>query len=109
MISSKTILQISKSVRAYIQCVRKLSQVQDDFVYHNLEGNDQGIVIFGLNRPNQKNALSVNLADQLKNALNRVSLDEKARVVILRSYVPGVFCAGMLFICKKNTLSYIQE
>lgn len=94
MISSKIILQISKSIRAYVQGVRKLSQIQDDFVYHNLEGDDQGIVIFGLNRPKQKNALSVSLADQLKNAFHRVALDEKARVVILRSYVPDVFCAG---------------
>ncbi|KAJ9575845.1 hypothetical protein L9F63_007303 [Diploptera punctata] len=59
-----------------------------------LEGVDNGIVTVGLNRPEAKNALSRTLAGNLFQAVEAVKIDKKVRAVIIRSLVPGAFCAG---------------
>ncbi|XP_066284831.1 methylglutaconyl-CoA hydratase, mitochondrial-like isoform X2 [Branchiostoma lanceolatum] len=59
-----------------------------------LEGDSQGVVVFGLNRPEAKNAFSRNLAGLLNEALQAVKFDQNARVLIIRSLAPGIFCAG---------------
>jgi methylglutaconyl-CoA hydratase len=59
-----------------------------------LGGEDQGIVLLGLNRPESKNALGRTLMDAFRQALTELRFDSSARVVILHSVVPGVFCAG---------------
>lgn len=52
------------------------------------------MVVFGLNRPAAKNALNVEMVDSFFQAMDSVRHDKTARVVILRSLVPGIFCAG---------------
>uniref|UniRef100_A0A6I8N1G0 AU RNA binding methylglutaconyl-CoA hydratase n=1 Tax=Ornithorhynchus anatinus TaxID=9258 RepID=A0A6I8N1G0_ORNAN len=59
-----------------------------------LPDQDKGIVVLGLNRPQAKNALSWNLIKQLSQSLEALKSDKKVRTVIVRSEVPGVFCAG---------------
>ncbi|XP_970538.2 methylglutaconyl-CoA hydratase, mitochondrial [Tribolium castaneum] len=73
---------------------RKLSQVAQDLTYTQLQGSDTGITVFGFNRPKQKNALSANLVTELQKSLQKITFDPSARVLIVRSHVPGVFCAG---------------
>jgi methylglutaconyl-CoA hydratase len=92
MLLIRSVQKIPKSL--YIQSVRKISEARPDLVYQNLDGADKGIVVFGFNRPKQKNALSAGLVEQIKSALQKVTFDAQARVVVLRSLVPGVFCAG---------------
>ncbi|KAJ2785757.1 hypothetical protein H4R18_000303 [Coemansia javaensis] len=57
-------------------------------------GEDQGIVTLSLNRPRARNALSRSLVEQLRARLDELRGDGAARVVVLRSRVAGVFCAG---------------
>ncbi|KAJ1820654.1 hypothetical protein GGH91_003326 [Coemansia sp. RSA 2671] len=57
-------------------------------------GADQGILTLALHRPKAKNALSRSLVSDFRRALEEIRSDREARVVILRSTVPGVFCAG---------------
>ena len=59
-----------------------------------LDGVDAGVVVFGLNRPEAKNSFSKNLVGQLCDAVDAVRFDTNARVVVLRSTTPGIFCAG---------------
>lgn len=59
-----------------------------------LAGQDEGIVLLGLERPAAKNALGRQLMDEFRAALESLMGDRAARVVILHSLVPGVFCAG---------------
>ncbi|XP_054277054.1 methylglutaconyl-CoA hydratase, mitochondrial-like [Macrosteles quadrilineatus] len=59
-----------------------------------LEEADSGVIVFGLNRPSARNALGSSLTSSLMNAVEKIHLDQNARVVVLRSLVPGVFCAG---------------
>lgn len=58
--------------------------------YHN----DGGIAVISLNRPAAKNALSINLMSLFESHMNTLSSDHNVRAVVLRSLVPGVFCAG---------------
>lgn len=62
----------------------------------SLTSNDcEGILLMSLDRPSAKNALSKNMAQQMLNRLNEVhSSFPQARVLILRSLVPGIFCGG---------------
>lgn len=59
-----------------------------------LGGEDEGIVLLGLDRPAAKNALGRQLVEELQQALGDLRRDAAARVLVLHSLVPGVFCAG---------------
>lgn len=65
-----------------------------DMVVERLTGDCEGITVFGINRPAAKNAISKNLLKEFKEAIDDVQHDRTVRVVLLRSLVPGVFCAG---------------
>jgi methylglutaconyl-CoA hydratase len=56
---------------------------------------DRGpVTVLTMNRPDQRNALSRALVAQLRDAIDRLSVDEKVRAVVLTG-AGTVFCAGM--------------
>ncbi|GAA5997979.1 uncharacterized protein JCM10292_002240 [Rhodotorula paludigena] len=55
---------------------------------------EAGLTFLELNRPAAKNALSVALVDLLRQAVEDVRFDGWTRALVLRSAVPGAFCAG---------------
>lgn len=55
---------------------------------------DNGVFKLGLNRPESKNAISKKLLYTLKEALESISQDKSARVLIIHSLVKNIFCAG---------------
>ncbi|CAI5732195.1 unnamed protein product [Hyaloperonospora brassicae] len=59
-----------------------------------LDGNDAGIAVFTMDRPDARNALGRQFMAEFRHALERVRYDSSVRVVIVRSAVPNVFCAG---------------
>ncbi|XP_015113560.1 methylglutaconyl-CoA hydratase, mitochondrial isoform X2 [Diachasma alloeum] len=59
-----------------------------------LDGKDNGIAVLGLNRPAARNSFGRNLVSLLSESLHKIRDDEKVRVLILRSLVPKIFCAG---------------
>lgn len=54
----------------------------------------QGIAVISLNRPKAKNSFSISLVKKLRSHVDYLAQDNSVRVLILRSLVPGVFCAG---------------
>lgn len=73
---------------------RGLSSAGPDVVIEKLSGDCEGITVLGLNRPAAKNAISKNLLKEMKEAVDGIRHDSSVRVLLLRSLVPGVFCAG---------------
>jgi len=67
---------------------------EDEFHLNYLEGNQKGIAVFSLRRFRYKNAMGRNLIQSLHDAMNEVRFDTGVRCVIIRSEVPGIFCAG---------------
>jgi methylglutaconyl-CoA hydratase len=61
---------------------------------HRPAGEDVGLILLGLERPAARNALGRGLVGELEVALQEIAADPTARVVVLHSLVPGVFCAG---------------
>uniref|UniRef100_A0A4W2DJA1 Enoyl-CoA hydratase domain containing 2 n=1 Tax=Bos indicus x Bos taurus TaxID=30522 RepID=A0A4W2DJA1_BOBOX len=59
-----------------------------------LAGPDQGIAEILMNRPSARNALGNVFVSQLLEALAELREDRQVRVLIFRSGVKGVFCAG---------------
>lgn len=59
-----------------------------------LTGDKQGIAIIELNRERGKNSLNKSIVGKLTGAVDTLAHDKNVRVVIVRSLVPGVFCAG---------------
>ncbi|CAM9333181.1 unnamed protein product [Rangifer tarandus platyrhynchus] len=59
-----------------------------------LVGPDQGIAEILMNRPSARNALGNVFVSQLLEALAQLREDQQVRVLIFRSGVKGVFCAG---------------
>ncbi|KAJ8287282.1 hypothetical protein GJAV_G00049760 [Gymnothorax javanicus] len=70
------------------------AKLGDDLCVRYLDGEDSGIVVFGINRPKAKNSISKNLVKMLSDAVDAVKGNNKVRTVILCSLVPGIFCAG---------------
>lgn len=66
----------------------------DDLIVRHLDGEDSGIVVLGINRPESKNAISKNLVMMMSEAVESLKKNNKVRTVILCSMVPGIFCAG---------------
>ena len=60
---------------------------------HLLVESEGGIVRLTLNRPERRNALSLDLLRSLEGAIEAVAADPAARVVVLGSRGP-VFCSG---------------
>ncbi|KAI8924330.1 ClpP/crotonase-like domain-containing protein [Entophlyctis helioformis] len=73
---------------------RALHTAQRECTVEALQGTDAGIFVVALNRPAAKNALGRTLLAQFRDALNSLRFNEQARVVIVKSNVDGVFCAG---------------
>ncbi|KAF0295150.1 Methylglutaconyl-CoA hydratase, mitochondrial [Amphibalanus amphitrite] len=59
-----------------------------------LLGERAGIVAISMNRPAAKNAISRGLLAAMTEAVSSVRFDRTVRAVIIRSLVPGAFCAG---------------
>ena len=55
-----------------------------DFVVERLEGENEGIVVFGINRPKAMNALSKNLVTEMEAAVKAIKFDKTARVLVIR-------------------------
>ncbi|KAL1130424.1 hypothetical protein AAG570_011672 [Ranatra chinensis] len=72
-----------------------------------LSGRDQGIVLLGFNRPKAKNSFNRSLVTKLEEALDAIRYDQSVRVVILKSEVEGVFCAGA-DLKERLTLTQIE-
>ncbi|XP_050377249.1 probable enoyl-CoA hydratase 2, mitochondrial [Argentina anserina] len=61
---------------------------------HRLSDADSGIVEVCLDRPQVRNAIGKDMLKGLENTLEAISKDSSANVLLLRSKVPKVFCAG---------------
>ncbi|KHJ97521.1 enoyl-CoA hydratase/isomerase family protein [Oesophagostomum dentatum] len=66
----------------------------DPFVMERLTGKDDGIVLFRMNRPETKNAISTLFLEKLRESIASVKFDKNVRVVVLKSDVEGAFCTG---------------
>lgn len=59
-----------------------------------LTGDKQGIAVIELNREKGKNSLNKSLLSKFQKSVEILQHDRTCRVVIIRSLVKGVFCAG---------------
>ncbi|XP_047618297.1 methylglutaconyl-CoA hydratase, mitochondrial isoform X2 [Phacochoerus africanus] len=69
-------------------------KTEDELRVRYLEEENRGIVVLGINRAYAKNSLSKNLVKMLSKAVDALKSDKKVRTIIVRSDVPGIFCAG---------------
>jgi hypothetical protein len=58
-----------------------------------LSGEDTGVALFTLDRPEARNALGRQLINEFRAAMDQVRYDPKVRVVIVRSNVPKSACS----------------
>ncbi|XP_041502229.1 methylglutaconyl-CoA hydratase, mitochondrial isoform X2 [Microtus oregoni] len=69
-------------------------KTEDELRVRHLEEENRGIVVLGINRAYGKNSLSKNLLKMFSKAVDALKSDKKVRTIIIRSEVPGIFCAG---------------
>uniref|UniRef100_A0A8D2D610 Methylglutaconyl-CoA hydratase, mitochondrial n=1 Tax=Sciurus vulgaris TaxID=55149 RepID=A0A8D2D610_SCIVU len=72
------------------------AKTEDELRVRHLEEENRGIVVLGINRAYGKNSLSKNLIKMLSKAVDALKSDKKVRTIIIRSEVPGIFCAANL-------------
>uniref|UniRef100_A0AAV1U5Z0 Enoyl-CoA hydratase n=1 Tax=Peronospora matthiolae TaxID=2874970 RepID=A0AAV1U5Z0_9STRA len=94
-----TVLTRAPIGRRLSRCVlqpRRLHAVAKTTQFHveMLDGNDAGIALFTMDRPEARNALGRQFMAEFRQALEQVRFDSSVRVVVVRSAVPRVFCAG---------------
>nr|XP_055166405.1 methylglutaconyl-CoA hydratase, mitochondrial isoform X2 [Nyctereutes procyonoides] len=71
-------------------------KTEDELRVRYLEEENRGIVVLGINRAYAKNTFSKSLIKMLSKAVDALKSDKKVRTIIVRSEVPGIFCAANL-------------
>lgn len=70
------------------------SETNEELKLSYLTGDKQGVAVIELNRENGKNSLNKSLLSKFQKSVEILQHDRSCRVVIIRSLVKGVFCAG---------------
>nr|XP_006823943.1 PREDICTED: methylglutaconyl-CoA hydratase, mitochondrial-like [Saccoglossus kowalevskii] len=85
-------------LRTLLLPVRKLcsnlSKATELVGIQHLEGKHAGIAVISMSRRKHKNAINDEFVNLLQEVLDSVKFNEKLRALILKSNVPGTFCAG---------------
>jgi methylglutaconyl-CoA hydratase len=71
-----------------------IDAISEQVALQNLSGSEEGIAVLTLNRPEAKNAIGVEMLSKLRASLENLQFHTSARILIICSTVPGVFCAG---------------
>ncbi|CRK95748.1 CLUMA_CG009205, isoform A [Clunio marinus] len=87
-------------------CSEKIEK-PDELKLSYLTGDRQGIAVIELNRENGKNSLNKSLVSKFNNSVDVLGHDKNVRVVIIRSLVKGIFCAGA-DLKERQTLSPLE-
>ena len=80
--------------RPLVRTVSSQEALKNELYIHKLDGDLDGVVVLGLNRPRAMNSFNRNLAALLIDAVEDLKHDSNMRVLIMRSLVPGVFSTG---------------
>ncbi|XP_037355187.1 enoyl-CoA hydratase domain-containing protein 2, mitochondrial isoform X3 [Talpa occidentalis] len=75
-------------------CASHSTKADREIQVRALTGPDQGITEILMNRPRARNALGNVFVSELLEALAQLREDQQVRVLLFRSAVKGVFCAG---------------
>ncbi|XP_054429182.1 enoyl-CoA hydratase domain-containing protein 2, mitochondrial isoform X2 [Pteronotus mesoamericanus] len=75
-------------------CVSDVTARDPEIQVRALAGPDEGITEVIMNRPHARNALGYVFVSELLEALAQLREDRQVRVLLFRSAVKGVFCAG---------------
>lgn len=75
-------------------CAAHASTRTPEIQVQALTGPNQGITEILMNRPHARNALGNVFVSELLEALAQLREDQQVRVLLFRSAVKGVFCAG---------------
>ncbi|XP_005095876.1 methylglutaconyl-CoA hydratase, mitochondrial [Aplysia californica] len=68
--------------------------VADEVKVDHLDGDQKGIAVLSLRRFRYKNAMGKNFLIRISDAVEEMRFNNDIRCVVVRSEVPGVFCAG---------------
>ncbi|CAH0770313.1 unnamed protein product [Bemisia tabaci] len=80
----------SKSLVTRLRAFSTVCELEVD----RLKGEDEGIVVMGMYRPIGRNSLNKTMTYAMDCALDNLQGDKEAKVLVVRSLVPKVFCAG---------------
>lgn len=69
-----------------------LSPTYDTLIY---DVNDDGVLLLTINRPDNMNAFNLTMANELVDAFNVASTDDRVRAVVVTGSGDRAFCAGM--------------
>ncbi|XP_065175711.1 methylglutaconyl-CoA hydratase, mitochondrial-like [Sycon ciliatum] len=73
--------------------VRFMCSENQPYLFERLSGENEGIGVISMNRA-KVNALGKETLTFMNSIMSELSTDKATRVLILRSIIPGVFCAG---------------
>lgn len=74
--------------------IRLLSNASANAAYVYIERFDNGVAHLALNRHDGKNSLSKKMLEEFNNSVKELSTDKKVSVLVVKSTVEKVFCAG---------------
>lgn len=81
-------------IKTCTRAIVSVSQKSKDVQFEKLTESREGIAVLSLNRIHGKNSLSRDFLFQLRDNLAQINSDSSLRVLVIRSTVEGVFCAG---------------
>lgn len=83
---------LSRTARVHLALQTRNCTTKSDELL--IESSSNGLVQMILNRHNGKNSFSKKFLEDIGNAVQHFKNDKNIRVLVIKSNVPGVFCAG---------------
>ncbi|KIK92286.1 hypothetical protein PAXRUDRAFT_830082 [Paxillus rubicundulus Ve08.2h10] len=107
---SRSLLVLSRSSPILSQAFRRFisnTSLSTAEVFVQPIPSDPGIACLFLNRPQSKNAISINMLQEFQECLETVKFDKSIRALVVRSTSMGSFCAGADLI-ERRTMTDTQ-
>jgi methylglutaconyl-CoA hydratase len=94
-LTQKSIAFTNFTKRCYAVASPSVDNQQNELLLNYIEKENQGkIAVLAFNRPQAKNAFGRNVVSKFIEYIDILRFEKDVRALIIRSIVPGIFCAG---------------
>ncbi|KAG8747426.1 hypothetical protein FRC10_001097 [Ceratobasidium sp. 414] len=99
---AKSRCAVGLTFRRFLNAPPSTAKAETHDAFLELVEGRPGVSYLSLNRLKSKNAISVRMVEQIKEALNEAQNDNSLRTLIVRSTSPGAFCAGADLVERRS-------
>uniref|UniRef100_A0A6I8RM35 Enoyl-CoA hydratase domain containing 2 n=1 Tax=Xenopus tropicalis TaxID=8364 RepID=A0A6I8RM35_XENTR len=90
----RLLVGVQRALPGSVWAVRRLSSGASEVYAARLDGSNEGIAEIIMSRPHARNSLGKVFVSEFFDTVDNLRHDSSVRVVVVKSSIPGIFCAG---------------